>query len=48
MDYHENSQIYDITRLAICQWPFINWEPIGQLVEIDVWPQKSQPIDQFA
>jgi hypothetical protein len=48
MDYHENSQIYDIMGLAICQWPFINWEPIGQLVDIDVWPQKSQPIDQFA
>jgi hypothetical protein len=48
MDYHENSQIYDITGLAICQWPFINWEPIDQLVDIDVWLQKSQPIDQFA
>jgi hypothetical protein len=48
MDYHENSQIYDITGLAICQWPFINWEPIGQLVDIDIWPQKSRPIDQFA
>ena len=48
MDYHENSQIYDIIGLAICQWPFINWEPIGQLVDIDVLPQKSQPIFQFA
>jgi hypothetical protein len=48
MDHHENSQIYNITRLTICQWLFMNWEPIGQLVDIDVWPQKSQPIDQFA
>jgi hypothetical protein len=30
------------------QWLLINWELIGQLVDIDVWPQKSQPMDQFA
>ena len=34
--------------LANRQWPLINWEPIDQLVDIDVRPVKSVPIDQSA
>jgi hypothetical protein len=34
--------------LANRQWPLINWEPIDQLVDIDVQPEKSVPIDQSA
>jgi hypothetical protein len=32
---------------AVRQWPYINWEPIDQFVEIDVLPEKSLPIDQL-
>jgi hypothetical protein len=30
------------------QWLLINWEPIDQLADIDVMPEKSVPIDQMA
>jgi hypothetical protein len=30
------------------QWPLTNWEPIGQLVDIDEMLKKSVPINQFA
>jgi hypothetical protein len=46
MDHYENSPVYNIMGLAICQLPYINWEPIDQFVDIDVLPKKSVPIDQ--
>jgi hypothetical protein len=30
------------------QWLLTNWEPIDQLVDIDVMLEKSVPIDQMA
>jgi hypothetical protein len=30
----------------VSQWPYINYEPIDKLVEIDVLLEKSLPIDQ--
>ena len=46
MDHYENSLVYNILGLAICQLPYINWEPIDQFVDIDVLLKKRVPIDQ--